>query len=773
MESEGGGAEMANLKCKYCGGDIEKSPDDPLGVCSSCGEAQTMSASSDPRRIAAHNAGNYFRRIGKFDKAAALYRKLLKEDPEDAEAAWGCCLCRYGILYEQSAPNGRYVPVSRTAPPGSILEDSDFLAAVSHSDGDVKMQYQREATRISQLLEPTIDIADRPPRDSDYLLKQAYLFLDQGKWSEADACCDKFLKYHHDSAMAWIAKLLAEVKQKKPKDLVNCTRTFEYSPNYQSALRYADPTLKKTLQTCLEQVKKRSRQRETEDLYQKACAAAKNATTREQYQGAAAMFAKLSGYRDSGLKYTECIRNADVAEIDAIYLAAVAAASNARTAADYRKAVEMLERTRGWRDTDKRITQCLQRLESLEAAAAERNEKAKQTAQKFKKRFGWKKVLAVITVFAILAGGTSYLLVTRYFIPEGKYKAADELLAAGKKELAIAAFQDLADYKDAADRALTIQQEWYAEAQSLLDQGDLARAAASFGGLGDFADARERCLNLWDSIAVRTTLCAGGWYTVGLRADGTVTAVGDNRDYQCDVEDWQDITCVGAGWSHTTGLRSDGTVVAAGYNGDGRADVTDWDGIVSLSTGQWHTVGLKLNGTVVAVGCENDGRIDLDDWKEVMAISAGRNHTVGLLANRTVVATGDNTFGQCNLTGWTNIHAISAGGNHTLGLKEDGTVFATGSNEEGQCLVSRWENITAVAAGYYHSVGLRADGTVVATGLNKDGQCDVSSWKDIVAIAAGGWHTVGLKKDGTIVSTGRNVTGQCNTDEWADIKLPG
>lgn len=764
---------MANLKCKYCGGDVERNPDDALGVCGSCGEAQTMPLTSDPRKIAAHNAGNYFRRIGKFDKAAALYQKLLKEDPDDAEAAWGCCLCRYGVLYEQSDASGRYVPVSRTAPSGSILEDENFLCAVAHSEGSVKMQYQQEATRISQLLEPTIDVADRPPKDSDYLLRQAYLFLDQGKWSEADACCDKFLKYHHDSAMAWIAKLLVEVKQKKPKDLINCTRTFEYSPNYQNALRYSDPTLRKTLQTCLTQVKKRSRQRETEDLYQRACAAAKNATTKEQYQRAAAIFAKLSGYRDANMKYAECIRNAEVAEVDAIYLAAVSAASNARTIADYRKAVEMLERTRGWRDTDQRITQCIQRLEALESAAAERNEKAKQAAEKFKKHIGWKKVLAVMCVIAILAGVSGYLLYTRYLVPEGKYKAADALLAAGQREQAISAFQELADYKDAADRALTIQQEWYAEAQALLDQGDLYRAAASFGGLKDYADARERCLNLWDSIAVRTTLCAGGWYTVGLHTDGTVSAIGDNRDYQCEVETWQDITCIGAGWSHTVGLRSDGTVVAAGYNGDGRADVADWEGIVSLCAGQWHTVGLKLNGTVVAVGCENDGRIDLDDWKEVIAISAGRNHTVGLLANRTVVAAGDNTSGQCNLSGWTNILAVSAGGSHTLGLKEDGTVYATGSNEEGQCLVSRWENITSVAAGYYHSVGLRSDGTVVATGLNKDGQCNVSGWKDIVAIAAGGWHTVGLKKDGTIVSTGRNVTGQCGTGQWTDIRLPG
>jgi hypothetical protein len=51
---------------------------------------------------------------------------------------------------------------------------------------------------------------------------------------------------------------------------------------------------------------------------------------------------------------------------------------------------------------------------------------------------------------------------------------------------------------------------------------------------------------------------------VGLKADGTVVAVGDNYDGQCNVGNWTDITQVAAGGIHTVGLKSDGTVVAAG-----------------------------------------------------------------------------------------------------------------------------------------------------------------------------------------------------------------
>ena len=59
--------------------------------------------------------------------------------------------------------------------------------------------------------------------------------------------------------------------------------------------------------------------------------------------------------------------------------------------------------------------------------------------------------------------------------------------------------------------------------------------------LGDYKDSAERSSALWDTIAGRNTVAAGGSYTVGLKADGTVVAVGQNDDSQCDVGGWTDI----------------------------------------------------------------------------------------------------------------------------------------------------------------------------------------------------------------------------------------
>ena len=191
------------------------------------------------------------------------------------------------------------------------------------------------------------------------------------------------------------------------------------------------------------------------------------------------------------------------------------------------------------------------------------------------------------------------------------------------------------------------------------------------------------------------------------------------------------IVAVAAGSAHTVGLRADGTVVAVGYNKHGQCDVSDWTDIVAVAAGESHTVGLRADGTVVAVGWNADGQCDVSGWTDIVAVASGGLHTVGLRADGTVVAVGDNEYGQCDVSGWRDIVAVAAGTYHTVGLRADGTVVAVGDNRAGQCDLSGWRDIVAVAAGDHHTVGLKADGTVVAVGYNEDGRCDVSGWANI------------------------------------------
>lgn len=142
---------MAIIKCKMCGGEIELSTDRTFGTCDYCGSTMTFPKVDNEQRAAAFNRGNHFRRIGEFDKALAVYERIVREDDTDAEAHWCCALCRFGIEYVEDPATYEYLPTCHRASFDSFLEDVDYLAAVEHSDGLTRRQYQKDAAKIAEV----------------------------------------------------------------------------------------------------------------------------------------------------------------------------------------------------------------------------------------------------------------------------------------------------------------------------------------------------------------------------------------------------------------------------------------------------------------------------------------------------------------------------------------------------------------------------------------------------------------------------------------------
>ena len=174
----------------------------------------------------------------------------------------------------------------------------------------------------------------------------------------------------------------------------------------------------------------------------------------------------------------------------------------------------------------------------------------------------------------------------------------------------------------------------------------------------------------WTDIV---SVSAGRWHTVGLKSDGTVVAVGSNyseiddnyTSYNylnggpCDVEEWTDIVAISAGGFHTVGFRADGSAVAVGNNGYGnnQCAVEEWTDIVALSAGMRHTAGLRADGTVTARGWNQHGQCDIGEWRDVAAVVALDYHTVVLFRDGTLAAVGASgiDYGQTNVGKWTDI----------------------------------------------------------------------------------------------------------------------
>ena len=937
---------MAVIKCKMCGGDIEISADKTFGTCEYCGSTMTLPKVDDEQRAAAFNRGNHFRRSGEFDKALAVYERIVAEDDNDAEAHWCCALCRFGIEYVEDPATYEWLPTCHRASFDSFLEDVDYLAAVEHSDGITRRQYQKDAAKIAEVqrgilatsqnerpfdvflcyketgedgqrthdslmaqevyyelteqgyrvffaritledkagaeYEPYIFAAlnsakvmvvigtkpehfnavwvknewsrflsmmkkDRSKlllpcyRDMDpydlpealsvlqsydmskigfmqdlirgvkkvidagkpqeaaketvketvvvhneggsnvqALLKRGNMALEDGDWTKADEFFEQVLNQDAECGAAYLGKFLAKVKSPSAQ---------KYAASYIEQVKSAAPT-RKNAEACAEDkafIEACIQKYQVADYYpaqeirkalqfdRRYCADRAEYFRNSQKRAAQMLdtdrnFARAEKYA-SGETKAQCgalhSALADALRQQEQTAAQEAQAEKQRVIDAYQaflketeaKLAAKHEEALAKRAEDQRNAEELERLRMERKKRAEEKQKQDELAAAARKR---KITIAAGIIAAVIA---VTLLVTKVIIPAANYSTAEKLLAAGDYDGAIAAFAASGGYKDAENAKA------HAHAEQLQKNGETAKAAIAFGKLGDYRDSSERSQVLWDVVAVRDTVSAGGAHTVGLKSNGTVLAVGDNDDGACDVSDWTDVVAVSAGSEHTVGLKSDGTVVTGGSNWCDRCEVSDWTDIVAVSAGSWHTAGLKSDGTVVAVGYNKYGQCDVSGWTDIVAISAGDDYTVGVKTDGTVVAVGYEYRIQ-GLDRWTDIVAVSTGFQHNVGLKSDGTVVAEGSNWDGECEVSGWTDIVAVSAGSSFTVGLKSDGTVVAVGDNSYGQCDVSDWTDIVAVSAGYSFTVGLKSDGTVVAVGRNTDGQCDLSGWTDIKLP-
>ena len=743
---------MAIIKCKMCGGDMEISADKTFGTCEYCGSTMTLPKVSDEQRAAAFNRGNHFRRAGEFDKALGVYERIVAEDDTDAEAHWCCALCRFGIDYVEDPATYEWLPTCHRASFDSFLEDVDYLAALEHSDGITRRQYQKDAAKIAEVqrgilatsqntepydvfisykeldangertrdsvlaqdiyyqlteqgrrvffsrvsledipgtqYEPYIFAAlnsakvmivvgtsaenlnavwvknewsrylammrknkskllipcyrDMDPYDlpeplavlmsfdmgkigfiqdltrgvnkvldagaqkkeepvretvvvksegganTEALLKRGYMALDDRSWSDAKSYFDRVLDMDAECGAAYFGLFLSD-KQ--------CSTADEYAAERTKAL---PPPQTEVLEACPEQSERinkfiqentiqgylsqdeidplfffdcsyksrvnwlRSLQKkELESLSQeRVLTRAKKYASAETAEQIKSMVGKIKSFYDAAIAKAEAKDKANIARLTANYnahleeaeakakrlhdeaaerrernyIAACKKADAASTEGEYLGAKNMFLRDPHYKDSADRAEICNAKYTELvkkrvEKRKEEERKLAEKKAKARKKRFitGTSVIAAIIAVF---------LLTTKLIIPSIHYNKAEALLA----------------------------------------EGDKLHAVKEMHAAGGFRGAREQSITIMEQISPSRSISVY-YHTVGLKSDGTVVAVGDNKYGQCDVSEWTDIVAIAAGWSHTVGLKSDGTVVAVGDNDDGQYDVSGWKDI--------------------------------------------------------------------------------------------------------------------------------------------------------------------------------------------------
>ena len=110
-----------------------------------------------------------------------------------------------------------------------------------------------------------------------------------------------------------------------------------------------------------------------------------------------------------------------------------------------------------------------------------------------------------------------------------------------------------------------------------------------------------------------------GTAAAAIRSDGTVVYLhkGDDAYGQNNVNGWTDMVQLSVGRRHTVGLRADGTVAAVGDNFAGQCEVEDWSGIVSVAAGDSGTIGITDQGRVLLAGTLPNDFYIAEDWPAV------------------------------------------------------------------------------------------------------------------------------------------------------------
>ena len=804
---------MAVIKCKMCGGDMEISADKTFGTCEYCGSTMTLPKVSDDQRAAAFNRGNHFRRAGEFDKALGVYERIVADDDTDAEAHWCCALCRFGIEYVEDPATYEWLPTCHRASFDSFLEDVDYLAALEHSDGITRRQYQKDAAKIaevqrgilatSQNTEPydvfisykELDENGERTRDSVLAQDIYYQLTEQGRRvffsriSLEDIPGTQYEPYifaalnsakvmivvgtsAENLNAVWVknewSRFLAMMRKDKSKLLIPCYRDMDpYDlPEQLTVLMSYDMGKIGFIQDLIRGVNKvldADKPKEKETVHETVVVKNEGGANTNALLKRGNMALEDKKW-DDAKGYFDRILDMD-AECSEAYLGLLLAE---RQSTSFDEDITTYARRLG----DKLCKLADIQSSNPEATLDEmklRQSKfvsciSENTNLKRAKRFASSEQLTHIETYERKIAAAYTELEQKYIAPlEAEVSAKKKLIVVirGVLGVKIAAKKKQADEKRKLFQDLSLNRG-HVIAKMRQEEAEYSVKTYIQQIKSDKDNLTERKQELENSLSSLT-----GLRNVLARSN-VAHEISSLEKQMMELDNKSEQLMRGE--INILELRN--SVIRYRHTNPECTFIqlqNEFASKESLAAGSSHTVGLKSDGTVVAVGSNDCGKCNMSDWTTIVAVSARDAHTVGLKADGTVVAVGSNNYGRCNVSDWANIVAVSAGNSHTVGLKDDGTVVTVGSNTYGQCNVSGWMDIVAVSAGTGYTVGLKADGTVVAAGYNDDGRCNVSSWTDIVAVSAGESHTVGLKADGTAVAAGDNTYGQCDLRSWTDI----
>ena len=337
------------------------------------------------------------------------------------------------------------------------------------------------------------------------LLERVFLFLEDGKWKDANIYCEKVLDIDPKNAEAYLGKLMAELQVKNRKLLADCDEPFDDRDNFSKVLRFGDEKLEAEMRGYITHINERNENARLTGIYDRAKDLMEHTQAEGYFEEAAKLFHSIPGFRDADSLAVRCDESAILARKESIYREACRiieygnydqAVELLNSIPDYKdageriekckkdaiynnaykmmaweghceKAIPLFEQVRGWRDADDKIKECRERIAQKEAERIAEEKRAKRN----------KKIGAAVALVASVAILFAILYVT-LISPALKRSEANKMLAAGDYADAYAILQELGDNNaiiaNKRSRAeACLEQEKYNDAYKLFkDIGD-------------------------------------------------------------------------------------------------------------------------------------------------------------------------------------------------------------------------------------------------------------------------------------------------------------
>ena len=407
---------------------------------------------------------------------------------------------RYLALVKKSGGKKTLIPAYRDMDPYDLPEEFSHLQALDMSKLGFMQDLIRGIKKLTGANDPKPIVKETVIRETAApgganaapLLERAFLFLEDGKWQDANIYCEKVLDLDPKNAQAYLGKLMADLQVKSRKQLADCAEPFDDKENYGKVIRFGDDTLEAEMRGYIAHINDRNENARLNGIYNGALAAMRSATTEAAFKEAAKTFRTIPGFQDADALASECLEKAEIQRKDVLYVSALQFKAK-NTVSDLEKAISTFNYAiPGWRDADEQINVCRRKIEEIRAKEeadrleAERiAEQRRIAAQKAAKKR--KKVIA-ITALTVIACIAFLIVLTTVIIPKQKLNKAMRLLDSGDYEAAYAVLEEIGN-SDA------IASSKYDRALALIDSGDYDAAFVLLNGL-DYKDSEKKAAEI-------------------------------------------------------------------------------------------------------------------------------------------------------------------------------------------------------------------------------------------------------------------------------------